>query len=72
MNICETCKFFELNSQPFQNAEGSFPATGWCRRHAPLPKTMLLEEHNNLLQPLIAEWPFVDGDNWCGEYSPND
>jgi hypothetical protein len=29
---------------------------------------MLLEEHDNLLQPFIAEWPFVDGDSWCGEY----
>ena len=68
MKTCESCKFFDLNSEPFKNDKGSFPASGWCRRHAPRPKIMLLEEHENLLQPFQAEWPFVDGDAWCGEY----
>ena len=68
MKTCENCKFFDLNSESHRGNEGFVPASGWCRRHAPRPKIMLLEEHDNLLQPFIAEWPFVDGDSWCGEY----
>jgi hypothetical protein len=64
MNTCEICKFFELNSEPFRNEQGSFPATGWCRRNAPHPKLWISDEN----PPIFVAWPFVDGDDWCGEH----
>jgi hypothetical protein len=72
MKTCENCKFFDCNSASFKNEEGSFPATGWCRRNAPHPKLIPVTERENMLHAYVAEWPFVDGDNWCGEHVPKE
>ena len=66
MNTCKNCKFFELNSQRFRNEKGYYPETGWCRRHAPHPK--LYRDSEDPDGVVIVEWPFVEGEDWCGEH----
>jgi hypothetical protein len=51
---CKLCRFFML-------LEGD---VGECRRRAPVPRALPREP----VGPLIAEWPIVCYDDWCGEF----
>lgn len=64
---CNNCKFFE---QGETNDKGK--ATGYCHR---LPHTKTWFENVDLLgdegvsvEEFFASFPYVSGDDWCGEF----
>ena len=59
---CETCAFFK-NDFSYYDKE---TAAGQCRRHAPVPLTVVEEEESSV----IAVWPMVTYTDWCGEWEP--
>ncbi len=44
--------------------------TGLCRRYAPRPDRSRDDDDGEYL-PHHADWPRVEQDDWCGEYSAN-
>lgn len=69
--ICEMCRFAKINwrkGDTYEQDHGEFrqattetrPATSvQCRRHAPTT-TQIEGQYDG--------WPWVSGDDWCGEY----
>jgi hypothetical protein len=55
---CLQCRFYF----------GEVVGDGTCRRYAPRAE---LNEVNRKVD-LQAAWPFVESDDWCGEFEPND
>jgi len=54
--ICEGCRFFNVFSEEF----------GSCHRNAPFPFIQPFEDKE--IYPNVVIWPFVNKDNWCGEW----
>lgn len=58
MNSCDTCKFWEHDEDDDE---------GWCRRRAPRPYRIPLDEDGSL-HITRAMWPLTDANQWCGEW----
>jgi len=71
---CENCRFAKINwrkDETYMHHSGSYFAepteqvrlqtSVQCRRHAPQKAAM----END-----CDGWPYVDGDDWCGEFQP--
>lgn len=73
MGKCETCKFAHVNwlkGEPYR--QSTYAGTTvhiremtsvQCRIHPPVVTT--IEDRND-------GWPWITGDDWCGEYQPKE
>ncbi len=55
---CSNCRFFRR----FEGRDAI------CRRHAPRPLNALDPDGVKPGDLYFSPWPFVDGDDWCGEW----
>ena len=70
---CENCRFAHINwrkgddyvqryTDRSEKVQSRAATSVQCRRHAPT-KTHLENDSDG--------WPWISGDDWCGEYTPN-
>lgn len=58
--LCESCRYFS-------RGEDTRDVVGQCRFHAPKPgHASKVGARDNAR--IFGEWPWVFGDDWCGEY----
>lgn len=59
LSSCRECRYFQHDRDPGTGARG------WCKRRAPLPHYV---DGDDFVREVLALWPIVDSDDWCGEF----
>ena len=76
-DVCEKCRFWDFQEElerdgPSGSQEHRTIAYGHCRRYAP---AALHESESRKSAPgrmlMRANWPYTEGEDWCGEWKPN-
>lgn len=60
---CGNCKYFDRIG-----GDGREDEDGFCRRFAPRPKTAPRDAMTDSAYDVVAWWPSVMVDDWCGEF----
>lgn len=61
---CEDCDYYGAVDE-FGPKEEQW---GQCRRYAPKASTVVDLDQGPVLDQLLAYWPIVHPDEWCGEF----
>ena len=57
---CKDCRWWMAET------DKHFGETGYCKRHAPSPRSILGDKVGDL--PFWGAFPLMSNDDWCGEW----
>jgi len=74
MKSCRSCNYWVTTGEELDRDDpdliGKKVENGVCRRYAPRPFTVELDESGT--EPkMISRWPQASSDDGCGEWEPN-